>query len=598
MNYRETILRDILPSVTNPAQYVGTEKNTVVKDPAGVDLSVALAFPDVYEIGMSHLGLQILYHVVNADDAFLAERVYAPLPDYAERLAQADIPLVTLETGRPVADFDVVGFSLQHELCYTTVLWMLELAGIPMRSADRSDAHPIVVAGGPCAFCPEPMASFIDVFFLGDGEESFPEFLHKVSDLKRAGASRSEILRECAVSIQGVYVPSLYEPRYNDDGTIESIEAREGAPVPVVARAVADLENAPYPTRPIVPLARTVHDRIMIEIMRGCPHACRFCQAGATRRPVRLRSQERVLELAEESYKNTGHSEIALLSLSSSDYPEILDLARRIGERFSARHVNLSLPSLRVGKELRQLPAVLANVRRGGFTVAPEAASDYLRSIANKRICEADLQDGLRDAYAAGWKVVKLYFMIGLPGERDEDVERISELCGRLSRLRKEVASGAAQINATVSSFIPKAMTAFQWAKMISLDEVRRKQNLILAHRRRGPVKFKFHEPEQSFIEGVFARGDRRLGDALLAARVLGVKLDSWRENFSFDLWLKAFDDAKVDPSWYAERERDPQEILPWSHLSAGVSRERLRKEYERAMEATAQRGQADQQDA
>ena len=586
MNYKETILGDILPAVTNPVQYVGTEKNTILKDPAGVDLSVALAFPDVYEIGMSHLGLQILYHVVNADDAFLAERVYAPLPDYADRLADAGIPLVTLESARPVAEFEVVGFSLQHELCYTTVLWMLELAGIPVRSADRSESSPIVVAGGPCAFSPEPMASFIDAFFLGDGEESLPEFLHKVCDLKEAGASRAEILRECAVSIAGIYVPSLYEPRYNDDGTIHSIEAREGAPIPVVARAVSDLESAPCPTRPIVPLARTVHDRIMIEIMRGCPHACRFCQAGATKRPVRLRSPERILDLAEETYKHTGHSEIALVSLSSSDYPGILELARRLGERFSGRHVNLSLPSLRVGKELRQLPAVLADVRRGGFTVAPEAASDYLRSIANKRISETDLENGLLDAYAAGWRVVKVYFMIGLPGERDEDVEQIVELCERLSRLRKRVASGAAQINATVSTFVPKAMTAFQWAQMMSLEEVRRKQQLILARRRRGPVKFKFHEAEQSFIEGVFARGDRRLADALLAARALGVKLDSWREHFNFDLWLRAFDDAKVDPLWYAQRERDPHEILPWDHLSAGVPRDRLRSEYDRARQA------------
>ena len=474
----------------------------------------------------------------------------------------------------------------------------LELAGIPVRSSDRSQDDPIVVAGGPCALSPEPLASFIDALFLGDGEDSFPEFLHEVCDLKRAGTPRAAILRNCAQSIAGVYVPALYEPRYNEDGTIRNVEACQGAPVPVIARVVDDLEHAPFPTRPVVPLARTVHDRIMIEIMRGCPHACRFCQAGATKRPVRRRSPERILELAQETYKHTGHSEIALVSLSSSDYPGILNLTRRISEEFSGRRVNLSLPSLRVGEELDQLPRVLAGVRRGGFTLAPEAASDELRSIANKRICDADLEKGLLQAYAAGWRVVKVYFMIGLPGERDEDVERISELCRRLSTLRKSVASGAAQINATISTFVPKAMTPFQWAKMISLDEVRRKQNLVLTARRRGPVKFKFHDAEQSFIEGVFARGDRRLGDVLLAARALDVKLDSWSEHFNIDLWLNAFDNAAVDPAWYTDRERHPDETLPWDHLTAGMSRERLRKEYERAMEAAAERAQADQRDA
>ena len=583
MGLKDQIINDILPCVTNPAQYIGIERNARHKEAADVDLSVALAFPDVYEIGMSHLGLQILYDIVNAEPRFCAERVFAPLPDCADELARAGLPLASLESGRPLREFDVLGFSCQHELSYTTVLWMLELAGVPLLAKDRTDADPLVVAGGPCAFSPEPLAPFIDAWFVGDAEESFPEFLHLVRAGKRDGASRGAILAQCARRIGGVYVPSLYTPQYDSNGRLCEVTPAPGAPFPVTARVVRDLDSAPYPVRPVVPLARTVHDRIMVEIMRGCPNACRFCQAGATKRPVRVRSQDRIIELAESTYEHTGHNEIALVSLSSSDYPDILGLAQRLAERFRDRHVNLSLPSLRVGKALQDLPKVLADVRRAGFTLAPEAASDRLRTIINKPVSEADLENGLRDAYRAGWKVVKLYFMVGLPGERDDDVTQIPVLCQRLSRLRRDVASGAAQINATVSTFVPKAMTPFQWARMIPLEETLRLQGLILTGRR-GPIRYKFHDARQTFIEAVFARGDRRLAQALLAARSLGAKLDEWREYFDFDLWMSAFAQAGVDPAAYACRERASDEVLPWDHLSAGVPKERLRAQYEQAM--------------
>ncbi|MFH0964352.1 MAG: TIGR03960 family B12-binding radical SAM protein [Planctomycetota bacterium] len=582
---KERILNEILPRVTNPAQYLGTEKNAITKDPRAVRLSVALAFPDTYEIGMSHLGLPILYDIANRDDRFAAERVFAPLPDFADVLARAGLTLPTLESGRPVRDFDVLGFSIQHELSYTTLLWMLDLSGIPLRSADRRPGDPIVIAGGPCAFSPEPLADFVDIFFLGDGEESFPEFLSLCADLRRAGASRADVIRESALSIPGLYAPALYAPRYDPDGTLRAVEPLDPrAPFPVRARVVEDLESAPCPTAPVVPLARTVHDRIMIEIMRGCARGCRFCQAGATKRPVRRRSPDLILRLAEETYANTGHNEIALTSLSSSDYPDIVGLARLLSERFRSRRVNLSLPSLRVGKELSELPAVLADVRRGGFTVAPEAASDRLRRIINKRVSESDLEKGVLEAYEAGWKVVKLYFMIGLPGEADEEVERIVDLAAHLSDLRRSMGSGPAQINATISIFVPKALTPFQWAPMISVEEASRKRDALRRRRLRGSVRLKFHDARQSFLEGVFARGDRRLGELLLRAYAAGAKLEAWTERFDFDLWTRVFREAPFDAVAHVTRERAAEETLPWDHLSAGVPREKLRDEYDKAM--------------
>lgn len=581
---RRAVLGEVLPEVETPGQYIGGETNSVCRPEAACRL--ALCFPDAYSVGMSHLGLKILYEIVNARDGFAAERVFVPLPDMAAGLRARGLPLYGLESFTPLADFDVLGFSLQYELTYTNVLTMLDLAGLPLRSADRGANAPLVVAGGPGACNPEPLAAFVDLFLIGEAEEALPELLDLVLAAKRAGASRRELLLDCARRLRGAYVPSLYRVRHLPDGRLAAIEPAEpGVPELVERRLVDDFEHAPAPVKPVVPLVETVHDRLVIEIMRGCAHGCRFCQAGAAYRPLRRRSVARLLALAEQGLAATGYDEVGLLSLSSSDYPELTALVNGLQTRFGREGVSVSLPSLRVNRGLAQLPALVNSVRKGAITVAPEAGSERLRQVINKDISDIELMDGLAAAFEAGWNRVKLYFMCGLPTEADEDLAAAAALIERCAGLSRRLARRAGQIHASVSNFVPKPGTPFQREAMCPADEFARRHGLIRAgmKSRRGWT-LKFHDIGQSLLEGALARGDRRVGAVIERAWRAGCRLDSWSEHFRPDLWEAAWREEGLDPAFYAARPREAGETLPWAHISQGVSARFLEEERERAM--------------
>jgi len=570
---------EILSRVQQPGQYTGGEWNAVVKDPASVDLRFALAFPDTYTIGMSHTGYAILYDILNRRPEIAAERVYMPLPDMQQELRSHGVPLLSLETRRPLGQFDVVGFSLQYEMCCTNVLAMLDLGGIPVRSAERGDSAPLIVAGGPGAMAPEPMAPFIDLFVIGDGEDT----VLVLADAIRAtrGLPRRQRLRALADASPHFYVPSLYEERRDSAGQLLGLEPVEEGIRRTIRRAfVEDLEGAPYPTRPIVPFVEIVHDRITLEIMRGCTQGCRFCQAGMTRRPTRVRAIERLRDIAWETYRATGHNEVSLTSLSTSDYPELRSLIRAMGETFDGRYVNVALPSLRVDDELARLPEAIRGVRKAGLTIAPEAARDELRRRINKNVTTEDLLRGVRQAYEQGWRAVKLYFMIGLPGETDEDVDSIVDLAYEVSAQGR--GRGGA-VNVAVSSFVPKPHTPFQWEPMDESDVLRAKQQRIRSLLRGRRVQVKFHDVPRSHMEAVLSRGDRRVAEAIERAWRLGAQLDAWDEYFHYDLWLRAFEEVGVRPADYAHRRWGEDEPLPWDHIDAGVTKEFLLAEKHRA---------------
>ncbi len=574
----------ILAGVRSPARYIGGELNAVRKDPAGVDVSFALLFPDVYEVGMSHLGYQILYSILNGLDRVAAERAYALWPDMQRKMRDYGIPLYTLESFQPVRHFDVVGFSLQYEMLYTNVLTMLEAAGIPVLSADRSQDDPIVIAGGPGACAPEPMADFIDLFLPGDGEEIVVEFAELVREAKRSGRSREDTILQAALELEGVYAPAYYEPSYSEGGSLEAVRpGRVGLPERISARKVPDLEAAHFPTDLIVPFIETVHDRVSLEIMRGCTRGCRFCQAGMLRRPVRPRSPERLRELAKKATESTGHDEVALASLSSSDYPEFGKLLEKVGEYTEPRQINISLSSLRVNDQLSGVPEVLQRVRKSTLTIAPEAATERLRNVINKDVTEQELIDGAREAFRQGWRHIKLYFMIGLPTETQEDLDAVVELSERVSRLRGEVAGGAGRVNVSIASFVPKPHTPFQWAPMASRDYLHHARERILGRARMKSVRYRFHEPERSVLEAALARGDRRLGRVLLRVQRDGAQFDAWDEHFSFEKWRQAFDEEGLSLDFYAHRARDTDEALPWDHVDFGLDREFLLEERQKA---------------
>jgi len=575
----------LLPYVSTPGQYIGHELNAVVKDPAAVDVHVALAFPDTYSLGMSHLGLQILYAILNARGDCLAERVFAPWPDMEQQMRRHGVPLYSLESRRPVRQFDILGFSLQYEMSYTNVLTMLDLAGIAVKSADRTADDPLVIAGGPGALAPEPMADFIDLFVLGDGEGKIDELIDAFKRLRRSGTcDRAALLRALASEVSCLYAPSLYDVSYNADGTLDTIEPRHaGLPLPVPRHWVRDLDAAPYPERPIVPYVHVVHDRITLEVMRGCAHGCRFCQAGMTKRPVRHRSVDRLVQIATRSYAATGHSEMSLASLSTGDYPHLAELTERLMAHFAPLKVGLSVPSLRVGPALWELPSMVSVVRKTGLTFAPEAASERLRTVINKDITNADLFEACRQAFCHGWRLVKLYFMIGLPTETESDVMAIVDLARQVSELRRQEKGGPANVNVAVSTFVPRPHTPFQWEAMAPVDYVRDMQQRLRL--RAGPrrIQLKFHSAERSFLEGVFARGDRRLGAVILRAWQAGARFDGWDEQFDFARWQQAFADCSIDPAFYAQRGRAPNELLSWDHIHAGVHKEFLAAEREQA---------------
>ena len=585
MNIHEILVSRVLPYVEAPGRYTGGEINVAHKDLSQTRLSFALAFPDVYEIGMSHVGLQILYSIVNARDDLAAERTYAPWPDMAALMRQVGVPLYTLESFRPVRELDVLGISLQTELCYTNVLEMLDLAGIPLRSNERGPDDPVVLGGGPAALCPEPVAEFFDVLLLGDGEHVVLDFADALIDSSERGLARTQCLEALAERIPSAYVPSLYTVDYREDGCVAAVTPRSpAARTPVAAALIDDLDQAYFPDDPIVANVETVHDRIGIEILRGCTQGCRFCQAGMTKRPARPRSADGMLDLARRSYERTGHDEVSLHSLSSSDYPDLPDFIKRIQAELGPRNVNIALPSLRVSDQLTTLPELLKNVRKCSLTVAPEAATDRLRAVINKNIDEADLFRGAEEAFRQGWRLVKLYFMVGLPTETDEDLDGIVDIAERVADARKPF-GGRAQVNVSIAPFVPKPHTPFQWEPMIPIERMKEIEQQLRSRVHYRSVKLKFHRAQRSFLEGVFARGDRRLARVVEAAWRAGCVFDQWDDHLHFDVWMATFDTLGLAPAFYANRGRSTDEVLPWSHLSAHVTPDFLLRERQRAFD-------------
>ena len=569
-----------LLSVQSPSQYVGGEWNSVRKEDA--EVKVAVAFHDCYKIGMAHLGIQILYGILNERPDALCERVFAPWPDLEERLRRDKIPLFSVDSHRPVRDFDIIGFSLQSELGYTNVLNMLELAGIPFYSKDRGPEFPLLVGGGVNASYPEPLAEFFDVLVLGDGEDAMPVLVDLFKDHRK---DRDALLKAVAEKVPGAYVPAHYTWKRGADGRLESWEGR------VVKKAtVASLSHAYFPLRPVVPFAEVVHDRINLEIMRGCPHRCRFCHAVSFKNTLRFRPVDQLVEQAEEVYAVTGYDEIALTSLSSGDYPQIHELMTRLNARFKQRRVSVSLPSLRVDGKLAELPALMTSVRRGGFTIAPEGGSESFRKIIRKPILDKDLYDTVRAAYKEGWKHVKMYFMIGFPMETDSDVDGIVETARRASRLGKEVRGHNADVNVTISPLIPKPHTPFQFCGQRDLEYVKETERRLASLARGSRVRLKAHDPRKSYIEAVFSRGDRRLSAALVEARRQGARFDEWSEHFDFERWMRVFQASGIDPDFYARRECTASEVLPWDHLDIGRSKQSLWTDYQAAITAARER--------
>jgi radical SAM family uncharacterized protein len=576
-------LEEILLSVQKPARYVGSEWNAVHKDWDRVDVTFALAFPDLYEVGMSHLGLQILYHELNRREDTLAERVFAPAPDLEAVLRRRGLPLFALESHRGLRDFDILGFTLQYELTYTNILNMLDLGGIPLQAADRGEGDPLVVGGGPGAFNPEPLVPFFDCFVLGEGEE----VVHELVDGWResAGRSREDRLRRLA-AVPGVYVPSLYQVRYGADGTVAAVQAVAPAPSRVMKRVVADLDELDYPTYPVVPSVQAIHERAMVEVFRGCTRGCRFCQAGIIYRPVRERSPRAVVRLAQEILAHTGYDEVSLVSLSTADYSGIDRVARELARDLAPRGQAVSLPSLRVDAFSVELARTVRGPRKTGLTFAPEAGTQRLRDVINKGVREEDLMAAAQAAFSQGWEALKLYFMIGLPTETEADVAAIAQLARRV----RDLGGSRSQVTVSVSSFVPKPHTPFQWEPQDPPQTLLAKQALLRRVLRGRGLSLRWHEVGPSWIEGTFSRGDRRMAAVLEEAWRHGCRLDGWGEHFRPELWEEAFRAAGADPAFYNARRRSPEEIFPWDHLDSGATREFLWEENQRALtgEATA----------
>jgi radical SAM family uncharacterized protein/radical SAM-linked protein len=572
----------ILSRVEKPSRYLGTEVNAVRKDPDQLRLRMALAFPDLYEIGMSHFGLQILYSILNSRPEIAAERVFAPAPDMEEALRASGTPLFSLESRTPLERFDIIGFSLLYELNYTNILTILELAGIPFLARERAHRHPFILAGGPCTCNPEPVADFFDAMVVGDGEQVVPEMARVWLEWKAAGgADRESLLRRWS-AIEGVYVPSFFESHLDRDGRLR-LSPRFPEYTRVRRTIVPDLDAAAFPDRPIVPFGKPVHDRLRLEVARGCTRGCRFCQAGMIYRPVRERAPERLIELAHASLAATGYEDLSLLSLSTGDYGCIGELMGRLMGRLARERVAVSLPSLRAGTLTPELMELIRLVRKTGFTIAPEAGSQRLRDVINKNVTEAEIVDAVQHAFDNGWQLIKLYFMIGLPTETEADLGEIVGLVRRLSRLRGS-ARRRGQINVSAATFIPKPHTPFQWEAQLSLAEARRRLRLLQERLALPGVQFKWQNPEMSLLEGVWARGDRRLGRALIAAHHRGCRFDGWGDRFNFSAWMEAFAEVGVDPSAYANRPRDLQEPLPWGAVDTGVTHAFLAGERRKAL--------------
>lgn len=578
-------LERILPKVQKPARYTGGEYNQIIKNKDEVELRLAFCFPDTYEIGMSNLGMGILYSTMNELPYVWCERVYAPWGDMYEQMKQNGVPLYALESGDPISEHDVLAFSIGYEMAYSTVLDMMDMAGIPIHSADRKTLLPLVIAGGTAALNPEPMADFIDIFLLGEGEEMNNELLALLRTAKAEGWSKQDFL-EKASQIGGVYVPSFYKPVYNDDCTINHFDVHPGAPEKVTKRIIADMNSVHFPLSPIVPSTEVVHDRVNLELFRGCVRGCRFCQAGHVYRPIRAKSPELLAEQGKVLLKNTGCQDITLLSLSSSDYRCLSELCDELLGYCEPRSIGLSLPSLRADNFSMDIMHRIQKTRKSGLTFAPEAGSQRLRDAINKNVTEEDLLHTCRLAFEGGWNTIKLYFMLGLPTETDEDILGIAELANQVLhtwRLYAKNKNRGVRITVSTSCFVPKPHSPFQWEQQVTMEEYIRKVHLLRDNIKAKNVVYNWHDPQTSYIEATLSRGDRRMGSVIENVWRAGGRLEAWSDYFSFDRWMKAFDDAGVDPTFYAHRLRDKDEVMPWDNVDVGVRRAHLWHEREQA---------------
>lgn len=590
---RKLALSDkILMSVEKPARYIGNEMNMIVKEPEKMDVRFCMCFPDVYEIGMSHLGIQILYDMLNQREDTYCERVYSPWPDLDAIMRKEQIPLFALESQEPVKQFDFLGITLQYEMCYTNILQILDLSQIPLIAAERSDSDPIVIGGGPCAYNPEPIADFFDIFYIGEGETVYFELIDAYKELKKSSHYSRKAFLERAAQIEGLYVPQFYETAYHEDGTLASFTPVNANAEPVIKKQVVmELSDTFYPEKPLVPYIQVTQDRVVLEIQRGCIRGCRFCQAGMIYRPIRERDVEFLKDRAAKMLQATGQDEISLSSLSSSDYSRLKELVYYLIDEFGSKGVNISLPSLRIDAFALDVMSKVQDIKKSSLTFAPEAGSQRLRDVINKGLTEEVILKGAMDAFESGWNKVKFYFMLGLPTETFDDIEEIALLCEKVAEnyytIPKDKRNGKVSITASTSFFVPKPFTPFQWVQMATSEEFKEKQQFLSSRfseqLNQKSIKYNWHEFDTTMLEGVLARGDRKLGRVILDAYQSGCIFDAWSEYFRFDKWMEAFEKNNIDPLFYTARKREKDELFPWDFIDAGVTKQFLWREYENA---------------